>query len=94
LRAATSKVIIKFLWEDIIYRYGIFRRLIINGGPENKDLIVQFVTDYDIKRVVISPYNAKANGMIERDHKPIINVLAKMIKGGIGKWVRNLHAIF
>jgi hypothetical protein len=46
---------------------------------------MQFVTDYGIKRVVISPYNVKANGIIERGHKPIINALAKIIKGGIGK---------
>jgi transposase InsO family protein len=55
---------------------------------------MQFVTDYGIKRVVISPYNAKTNGMIERDHKPVINALAKIIKDDIGKWVRNLHTIF
>jgi hypothetical protein len=54
---------------------------------------MQFVTDYDIKRIIISPYNVKANGMIEKDYKPVINVLTKIIKGGISKWVRNLHAI-
>jgi hypothetical protein len=54
---------------------------------------MQFVTDYSIKRVVISPYNAKVNGMIERDYKPVINALVKMTKDGIGKWIRNLHAI-
>jgi len=54
---------------------------------------VQFVTDYSIKRVIISPYNVKVNGMIEKGHKPVINTLAKMIKGGINKWVRNLHVI-
>jgi hypothetical protein len=46
---------------------------------------MQFVTDYDIKRIVISPYNAKANGMIKRDYKPVINVLIKITKDGIGK---------
>ena len=55
---------------------------------------MQFVTDYNIKRVVISPYNVKANGIIERDHKFVVNTLAKIIKGDIDKWVRNLHAIF
>jgi hypothetical protein len=46
---------------------------------------MQFVTDYSIKRIIISPYNVKANGMIERGYKPVINALAKMTKGGIGK---------
>jgi hypothetical protein len=94
LRVIISKIIVKFLWEDVVCKYGIFKRFIIDGGPENKNLIVQFVTDYSIKRIVISPYNAKANGMIERGHKSIINALAKITKGGIGKWVRNLYAVF
>jgi hypothetical protein len=93
LRAATFKVIVKFLWEDIICRYRIFGRFIINRGLENKDLVVQFVVDYGIKRVVILPYNVKVNGMIERDHKSIINVLAKMIKDDIDKWIRNLYTV-
>jgi hypothetical protein len=93
LRAAISKVIIKFLWENIVCRHGIFGRLVINGDSENKNLVMQFVTDYNIKRIVISPYNVKANGMIKRGYKPVINVLAKMTKGGINKWVRNLYAV-
>jgi hypothetical protein len=54
---------------------------------------MQFVTNYGIKRVVISPYNVKANEIIEKGHKSVINTLVKMTKGGINKWVRNLHAI-
>jgi hypothetical protein len=46
---------------------------------------MQFVTNYSIKRVVISPYNIKINRIIERDYKPIINALVKMTKGGINK---------
>jgi hypothetical protein len=46
---------------------------------------MQFVTDYDIKRVVISPYNAKANGIIKKGHKFVINALAKIIKNDIDK---------
>jgi hypothetical protein len=48
-------------------------------------LIIQFIINYDIKRVVILPYNVKANGIIERGHKSIINALAKITKGGINK---------
>jgi hypothetical protein len=46
---------------------------------------MQFVTDYSIKRVVISPYNTKVNGIIMRDYKSIIDALTKMTKGGIEK---------
>ena len=53
----------------------------------------QFAAIYGIMRVIISAYNIKVNGMIERGHKPVINALAKITKGGIGKWVRNLYTI-
>jgi hypothetical protein len=31
--------------------------------------------------------------MIKRGYKPVVNALVKIIKGGIGKWIRNLHAV-
>jgi hypothetical protein len=77
----------------VICRYGIFEQLTVDGGLENKDVVEQFVADYGIKRVVISAYNFKANGIIERDYLPIINIFAKMIDGGKGNWVQNLYAV-
>jgi hypothetical protein len=70
-----------------------FKQFIVDGSPENKDVMEQFVADYGIKRVVISVYNFKANGMIERGHSPIINVFAKMTDGGEGNWVQNLYTV-
>src|SRR5271169_3379589 len=84
LRAATSRAVAKFLWEDVVCRHGIFGQLIVDGGPENKDIVDEFAKIYGISRVVISAYNAKANGMIERGHKPVVDALAKMTAGGMG----------
>jgi hypothetical protein len=56
----------------------------VDGSPENKDMMEQLVADYGIKRVVISAYNFKINGMIERGYPPIINALAKMTDDGKG----------
>jgi hypothetical protein len=68
----------------MICRHRIFKQFTVDGGPENKDIIKQLATDYGIKRVVISVYNSKANGIIERDHLSIVNALAKMIDSGKG----------
>jgi len=32
---ATAETIAKFLWEEVVCRYGVFGRLVIDGGPEN-----------------------------------------------------------
>ena len=66
---ATSAHVAKFIWEDVICRHGCFGRLIVDGGPENKDLVIELTKRYGIKRIVVSVYYAPANGMIERGHQ-------------------------
>jgi hypothetical protein len=56
----------------------------VDEGLENKNVVEQLAANYGIKRVVISAYNFKANGMIERGHLSIVNTFAKMIDGGKG----------
>jgi hypothetical protein len=56
----------------------------VDENPKNKDVMEQLAADYGIKRVVISAYNFKTNGIIERSHLPIINTLAKMTDSGKG----------
>ena len=84
---ANSLSVAKFLWEDVICRHGCFGRLIVDGGPENKDLVEELAERYGIKRVQVSAYHRQANGMIERGHKPIVDALSKMTNGGLGKCV-------
>jgi hypothetical protein len=93
LSATNLKQVAKFLWEDVICRHGIFKQLTVDKSPENKDVVEQLATDYGIKRVVISAYNSKTNGIIKRDYPPIVNTLAKMINGGEGNWIQNLYAV-
>ena len=93
LARATSKAVAKFLWEDVVCRHGVFGRLIVDGGPENKGLVTEFARRYGIKRVMVSAYHPQANGMVERGHKPIVDALSKMSSGGLGNWVDNLPAV-
>ena len=91
--AATSMAVARFLYEDVICRHGCFQRLILDGGPENKDVVDDLAQRYRIWRIVTSAYHPQANGMVERGHQPIVDGLAKMTDGGRYNWVRNLHAI-
>lgn len=72
----------RFLWEDVVCRHGIFSKLVVDGGPENKDLVAVLAEKYNIRRVVVSAYHPQANGMIERGHAPIVAGLSKMTSGG------------
>ena len=59
--------------------------MIIDGRPENKKYIEAFTRKYGIERVQVSAYHPQANGIIERGHKPVVEVLAKMTDRGLGK---------
>ena len=50
----------------------------MDGGLENKGFIDEFSKRYNINRVIISAYNLKINGVIERGYKSIINNLIKL----------------
>jgi hypothetical protein len=93
LNAATSMAVARFLYEDVICRYGCFQRLVLDGGPENKDIVDNLAQRYRIRRIVTSAYHPQANGMVERGYQPIVDGLAKMTDGGRYNWVRNLYAI-
>ena len=48
---------------------------------------------YGIERVVVSAYNPRANGMVERGHKPLIDGLSKMTDRDLEKWTNLLPLI-
>ena len=68
LAKLSSEAVAKFVYEDIIYRYRYFIYLLIDRGLENKSWLSVLTTDYKIKRTIISIYNSKGNGMVERGY--------------------------
>jgi hypothetical protein len=89
-----SKTVSKFLWEDVICRHGMFQRLVVDQGPENKAFTAEMMQRFNIKRVEISAYHPQANGMIEVGHKPVVNALSKMSKvPSKSDWMSHLHAV-
>ena len=57
------------MFEDIICRHGLVGELKVDGGAEFKgEELVKILKKYEIKRLVISPYNVKGNSSIERGH--------------------------
>ena len=87
MRTLSSRVVADFLWEDVICCHCCFGKLIIDEGLENKDVVAELAEKYEIKRLVVSAYHFQANGIIERDYKPIVMALLKMSDGGFTNWV-------
>lgn len=84
-----SSTIAKFIYEDIICRWSMTRRLLVDGGPDFRKVVKFLASAYKIRRVQMSAFNSQAMGKIEGGHKPIVNALAKLT----GQWVDNLHTV-
>ncbi len=65
LSYATVEEVVDFIWEEIICRYRVFGRLVINRGPKNQGIAAAFVKKYSIKHIQISAYNSKVVGIVE-----------------------------
>ena len=68
----------KFLYKDIICRWGVFRQLSVDNSRENTNITTALAELYNIKRVIASAYHPLVQGLIERGHKPIVDALAKI----------------
>ena len=93
LAKASSSAVAKFLWEDVVCHHGCFRCIVVDGGPENKKHVAEFMKQYGIECIQVSAYHPQANGMVERGHNPITEALACMTEGSKGNWVTNLPAV-
>ena len=85
LARATSKAVIKFLFEEIICCHGIWGECVKDGGLENKDIVQDLLTIFGIKDVTISVYNAPVNWIIKGGHQPIVDIILKLCKGNLKK---------
>jgi hypothetical protein len=84
-----SASVAKFVLECICCRWGVPLKMTCDGGPENKDLLIDLQSQFGVNRVVASAYNPQAQGVIERGHAPIIAALKKLGRD----WVENLPLV-
>ncbi len=83
----------KFLWNQIICEYGMPMKVVVDGGPENREQLKQYCEEIGIKRVVISAYNPAANGAVEVGHASIANMLSKLTGGTGTNWLKHLPIV-
>lgn len=57
LRTLYFRVVADFFWENVIYHYGYFEKLIIDEGSENNDVVAELAKRYEIKRIVVFVYH-------------------------------------
>lgn len=94
LRKATASAVAKFLWEEVFCRYGAVGQITTDNGPEVQGAVIRLMDRWGIPHVKISPYNSKANGVVERGHFVIREAIIKACRGSPNKWPDHVHHAF
>lgn len=94
LRRSTAVNLAKFFWEEIICRYGTIGEVVTDNGPEIRGAFEELMRRYEIPQIKISPYNSKANGVVERGHFIIREGIVKSCQGNINQWPSKVHHAF
>jgi len=92
LKNVTSKEMIEFVKEHIIYRFGIPQTITTDQGTMfTSDEFEDFATGMGIKLLNSSPYYAQANGQAEASNKGVIKLIKRKIDEYPRKWHTVLH---
>lgn len=76
-----KQVVARFLKRDIICRYGIPNKIIIDNGSDlNSKMMKELCKSFKIEHHNSSPYLPKMNGVVEAGNKNIKKIIQKMVK--------------
>jgi hypothetical protein len=84
----------KWLFEDIICRWGTLREIVTDNGKAFLVALAVLSKQYGINHIRISGYNSRANGIAERSHYDVRESLFKVADGEKDKWSPGTHSVF
>ena len=86
-RAADHRVVLKFLKENILSRFGVPKAIISDGGSHfcNKHF-ESLLTKYGVKYKVATPYHPQNRGQVELANREIKIILMKVVNSNRKDW--------
>ena len=92
LKNVTSKEMVEFVKEHIIYRFGIPQTITTNQGSMFiSEEFEEFSTSMGTKLLNSSPYYVQANGQAEASNKGIIKLIKRKVDEQPRKWHTTLN---
>ena len=84
----------KFIWRNIVTRFGIPRTLISDNGLQfDKKAFRRYCCELEITNRYSTPTYPQGNGQAETINKVILNGLKKRLDDVKGRWVEKLPHI-
>ena len=81
----------KFVWKNIVTRFGVPDSLIFDNGLQfDSSIFHSFCNDLGIKNRYSTPAYSQSNGQAKATNKAIVNGLKKRLDGAKGRWAEEL----
>ena len=91
-RTSDSKVVLKFIEQNIFSRFGCPRAIIIDGGTHfNNFQFRTLLKRYGVHHRITTPYHPQANGQIENCNREIKKILQKICKLDGKDWSKKIY---
>uniref|UniRef100_A0A2N9I550 Uncharacterized protein n=1 Tax=Fagus sylvatica TaxID=28930 RepID=A0A2N9I550_FAGSY len=82
---------IKFVWKNIITRFGIPKTIISDNGTQfTSKPFTKYCSELGIKNVYSSPAYPQSNGQAEASNKTVLDRIKKRLEDAKGRWVEEL----
>ncbi|RVW61654.1 Gag-Pol polyprotein [Vitis vinifera] len=89
-----DKDVTKFVWKNIICRFGIPQTIIADNGPQFDSITFRnFCSKLNIRNSYSTPRYPQSNGQAEATNKTLITALKKRLEQAKGKWVEELPGV-
>jgi transposase InsO family protein len=86
-----AKSIKRFLWKNVVYRYGVPHAFVTHKGKQfDCDLFRKCCVELHIRNYFSSSGHPQANGQVEATNKTIFKILKKKLGDRKEDWVDDL----
>lgn len=94
LASTTVASVKKFLWQNVICRYGLPQEIVTNKGPQfNSPILSGWCESLGIKLKIASVAHPHCNGQVEAANKSIVTDVKKRLEGARGRWAEVLPLV-
>ncbi|GKV49513.1 hypothetical protein SLEP1_g56262 [Rubroshorea leprosula] len=94
LSTTTERKIEEFLFNSILCRFGIPKRIIAHNGPQFQAAALRsFCNDYGIELALTSVYTPQSNGQAESANKIVLRGLRTRVLAAHSNWVDELNKV-
>ncbi|XP_021762690.1 uncharacterized protein LOC110727439 [Chenopodium quinoa] len=86
----TEQTVRKFIWQNIITRFGILKVFVFDHGRQFDNLPLRYTDQFGIKLAYSAVFHPQSNGQAKAANKQILNALKKRVEDQKSKWIEEL----